>query len=1097
MGIVMKTRVFFFLAAMGLLAGCAKELQAPVENGNLSEKFVLTVGISNPEAEVQPAAASTRTSLGALVGSSHKVYWSNGDKIRVNGVESDALADLAANTEMAGFSFGSILSTPYNVLYPSSIYDDATHVTLPAVQTYKAGGFADGVFPMAGYSADGSNLSVSHLCAIVKVSVLRAAADADEDKLVSVRFKGRNNEQVSGSFAIDYQYATLAGASAAAADKVVKVVKSLATATDAAAVYYVVVPAGTYSNGFDIIVQDANGHIMTKTKASSQTLAAGHLYSMPEFAFVPTGTELGIEISNAAQLIKFAEDYNKKVYDGLGDEPLIATLTADIVFDDVSSDSFNETHGIGLKEGINVEAGDPAGSNDYYFNGVFNGNNHKISGLEATVPLFVATGSAAHIQNLTLDNTCSFTFTHPNSVEGMFGSIAGYHKGELDHVAVAADVALDGVASVTYYTTLGGLVGRATTGTVRNSEYSGLISTPDSFTGTNKLIIGGLVGRFSNSGSITGSYFKGAISNSAQITSSDKTNPYIIIGGVAGHVDGGASISSTNTTADHADEASAYSGFNGKIVNKTTVAYNSAVGGIVGELNNGTVSSCTNAATIALSIYKEGSDGSRYMRTGGIVGKNNADGTVTGCTNNGSVEHRSNPRLQAIGGIVGWNAGEVSSCTNNAAVNQMTSGQSVKAGRVVSLGGVIGENNAGASVSDIHNTANIQISSMEDGTASDARMGGVIAYNLEAIDGGNTKNITNTGQVYFSPNFTSQFLGYELGGIVGLSLASVENAHNSGYVYFRWNSDANVASKVYLGGVVGKMDGNGTIGGCVNEGGASNAGEVYLFVKASTTAGHNNIFAGGILGYTESDVTISDCSNSGYIHGGNTSRVNGTSCYAGGIVAYLKGASSILDCTNTGNVDNVHNNNNDTIGSTPLSGGIAGHVEGTDSDPITIGGTTGCSVDATVSSTRGWVAGIAAYAKYVNLSNCSVEQDIICAARAIGGLVGKAEYCSITNSSFNGANLKANNVQVGTGEGGIVGNMNNTTVDGCSCYATSLTNNVSIAAVGTIVGVSGENNTIQNCHYKPTITTTAGSGQTAQIAGSGTFTDGGNNVADL
>ena len=139
---------------------------------------------------------------------------------------------------------------------------------------------------------------------------------------------------------------------------------------------------------------------------------------------------------------------------------------------------------------------------------------------------------------------------------------------------------------------------------------------------------------------------------------------------------------------------------------------------------------------------------------------------------------------------------------------------------------------------------------------------------------------------------------------------------------------------------------------------------------------------------------------------------------------------------------------------------------------------------------------IITYAKYVNISNCTVEQDINCAARALGGIVGKAEYCNIASSSFNGANLKANNVQAGTGEGGIVGNMSNSIVDGCYCYATSITNNVSIAAVGTIVGVSGENNTIQNCHYKPTITTTAGSGQPATIAGSGTFSGSGN-VADL
>ncbi len=1069
----MRKLSFFALAAVVLLAGCNKEFQTP--------EIVVSKAVTTLEVGIAPA---TRTQMGDAVAGERKVYWSDGDKININGTDSDALASVPAETQTTAFTFGSVLSTPYNVLYPASIYADATHVNLPAIQAYDAKGFADGFFPMAGYSADGSSISVSHLCAVLKISVKRATVDADTDNIIAVRVKGRNNEQVSGNIAITYNPAALAAEDgASAAEKEVKVIQNQATSTAAAVDYFIVIPARTYANGIDVIVQDVNGHIMTKSKTSSWTPVAGHQYDMPEFEFVPTGTEIGIEISNAEQLVAFAEAYNAREYVDLGDG-LVASLTADIAFDATTSASFNTTNGI-----ASVSA-------DNYFHGVFNGQNHTISGLEATKPLFANIGSTGVVKNFTLDNTCSFTFTHPNTVEGMYGSVVGYHKGVVDNVSSAAAVTLASVADVTYMTSLGGIAGRATTGVVKDSEYSGLISTPSDFTGTAKLIIGGLVGRFSNAGSVTGSYFKGAINNAAQITSTDKSNPYIIIGGVAGYVDGGASISSTNTTADHADEASAYSGFNGKIVNKTTVAYNSAVGGIVGELNNGTVSSCTNAATIAISIYKVGADGSRYMKTGGIVGKVNASGTVTGCTNNGSVQHRSNPRLQSLGGIAGYNAGTVTDCSNNAAVNQMTSGQSVKAGRIVNLGGVIGENAAGATVSDVHNTADIQISSMEDGTASEVRMGGVIAYNAAAIDGGGTKNITNTGQVYFSPNFANQFLGYELGGIVGLSTASVQNVHNSGYVYFRWNSDANVASLVYMGGIVGKMTGNGTIGGCVNEGGASNAGEVYPNVKAGS-AGHNSIYAGGILGYTESDVTISGCSNSGYVHGGNTTKVNGKTFFTGGIVAYLKGASSIIDCTNTGQVNNAQSNNNYTIGSTTLSGGIAGHVEGTDVAPITIGGSTGCSVDASVASTRGWVAGIAGYAKYVNLSNCSVEQDINCAAHASGGLVGCAEYCNISNSSFNGDKVHSNNTQAAAGQGGLVANMNNTTVNGCSCYATTLTNNVSIADVGTIVGISGEGNTIQNCHYKPTITTTAGSGQTAQIAGSGSFTDGGGNAADL
>ena len=1249
----MKTRFYIILAAAAvLLAGCAKEIAAPEAAPEAVPQGKITIPIG-----INPVS---KTHLGPLEGTSHKVYWSNGDKIAVNGVESEALAGLEGDVQSAEFTFPSSLGVaPYKAIYPASIYTDATHVTLPAVQTYKADGFADGVNPMVGYSDNLESISVNHLCAIVKVQVLRGSAPgSDEDNLVSVRFKGRSGEQVSGLFGIDYETGTLTGASNDVNDQVVKVVKNLATSTSDVAVYYIVVPAITYENGFDILVQDASGHVMTQSKTTSKTLEAGHIYAMTEFEFIPTTTELGIEISSAQDLIDFATAYNNNVYAELG-YGLVATITGDITFTAEESADFNATGGIGTSDNGNGDTN--------YFNGLFNGNNHTISGLEATVPIFAFIGGGGVVKDLTIDNSCSFTFTHDNykdpdddgdSGEAYFGSVVGYHKGRLEGVKVAADIALAPVANVQYMTSLGGLVGYANGGAIQNGcEYSGLISTPAEFTTTGKLIIGGLAGRIKTASSnITGSYFKGAISNSAQVTSTDTSNPYLIIGGVVGFVDGGASVSSTNSTSNHADEASAYSGLNGKIVNKTAVAYNSAVGGIVGELNNGTVSSCTNAATIACSVFRS-SDNCRYMKSGGIVGKINANGSVTGCTNNGTVQHRSNPKYQDLGGIAGYNAGSITSCTNNAAVNQMSSGKSTKAGRYVYLGGVIGENIADNKVSDVHNTANVEISSMEDNTISEERLGGVIGYNKGIIVGGETKDITNSGQVYHSPIFTNQLAGFYIGGIVGLTEASVKNAKNTGRPYFRWKDattgvgniylggiagkasgasstiencenvvDASVSysAQVYLylpanvsysgncvggivglteatnpvkdctnggevrtaagastvpvtdikmGGIIGKMTGSGTVDNADNSGrvrinfavvakegeshngnylggiigyisnestvtvtGCDNSGQVDITNGAGLVQNHiasgvvgrmdapgsitncnnndgaiqmlitaNNVgprdlYAAGILGYSENNVTISGCSNSGAISGGNSTAIDGAAYYTGGIVAYLKGASKILNCSNTGSTVSTHAGNNDAIGSTALTGGIAGYVEGTSESPIEIGGNPGCTVNTSVelSANRGWIAGVAAYAKYAQISDCTIESIIGggCAARGAGGIVGKAEYCTISTSKYNGDTIKANQIQATTGQGGVVGNLENSTIDGCYCYATKFYNNKS-QPFGGIVGVSGSNNTIQNCHYKSAVEgPTAGIAVTATIVATGTFSGSGN-AADL
>ncbi len=1228
----MKTRYFYLMAALALVAGCAKEVQ-DIDVIN-EAKTVLTVGLSD-----------SRTHMGDREGTTRHIYWSNGDQIAVNGTASEELADLPEGTTSTTFTFDGVLSTPYNVLYPASIYEDATHVTLPAVQTYKSGGFAEGMNPMAGYSADGSNISLGHLCAVLKISIKRAATDADEDNIIAVRFKGRNNEQVSGDFTIDYETPALAAATGSGADLEVRVVKNQATSTTTAIDYYLVVPARSYSNGFDVIVQDVNGHIMTKSKTSfkdpNNELKAGHLYNMPEFEFLPTGTELGVGISSAQDLIDFATAYNNKEY---GDD-LVATVTADITFDETTSAAFNATGGIGTPYG-----------GDNYFNGVFNGNSHTISGLKATVPLFAGMDKGL-VKDLTLDNSCSFAFTHTDEAEAMFASIVGYHKGVLDNVKVAADIELEEVSGITKMTTVGGLTGRTTVGKLQNScEYSGLISTPAGFTTTGKLIIGGLVGRFSNSGSITGSYFKGAISNSAHVSSTDKANPFLIIGGVVGHMDGGSTVSSSNATADHAPVESAHASLSAVIVNKTTVAYHSAVGGIVGEVINGTVSNCTNAATIGNSIFRGGDASGRYIKSGGIVGTNRADGVITGCTNNGSINHRSNPRIQTLGGIVGYNAGSVTACTNNAAVNHSSSGQSIPGARSVNLGGVIGENYADNKVSDVHNTENIEISSMEETGSAEERMGGVIGYNEGIVVGGASKDITNSGQVYHSPNFPIQFAGYYLGGIVGYTKASVKNAKNVGRTYFRWQGTTIGASNVHLGGIVGKAAGaESTIENCDNivDSGVTNSAQVYLYlpgnaghntnyvggivglteatnpVKNCTNGGEvrtaagastvpvtgimmggiigkmtgfgevdnadnsgrvrinliactestdshsgnylggivgyvinesdvtvtgcdnsgnvdvsnnkglindlivsgvvgrmdapgtisncknnggainmaitaaavamNDLYVGGILGKTEQDITITGCSNTGAISGGNSSSAAGNSFYIGGIAAYMKGACKILNCSNTGSTASTQSGNNDTIGSTTLTGGLVGFVEGTSEVLIEIGGTTGCTVNTSsvLNATRGWIAGVAAYAKYAQISNCTVENDIDAAARGAGGIVGKAEYCTISSSSFNGDKVKANQIQASTGLGGIVGNMDNSLIDGCSCYATKFYNSNS-QPFGGVVGKSNSNNTIQNCHYKSAVEgPKAGTAATATIVGSGSYTDGGGNVANL
>ena len=967
------------LAAAALLASCQKEVAVETVQQPEGVKTYLTIGLPS----------QTKTHMGDSEGGQRQVFWSDGDRIAVNGSFSAELENVPANSSSATFSFNGVISTPYSIIYPASIYTDATHVTLPAVQTYKSDGFADGMFPMAGYSADGSGIELKYLCSLVKIQVKRASANADVDNIVAVRFKGRNSEKVSGDFVIDYATPALTAANGTGAELEVRSVKSQESSTSTVLVYYLVVPARTYSNGFDIIVQDSNGHTMTKSKESSWTAAPGKLYNMPEFEFVPTGTELGVEIATAQDLIDFATAYNNKEYGA----DLIATVTADITFDATSSAAFNATGGIGLK----IAAGD---SEDYYFEGIFEGGNHSIKNLEATVPIFKATNSYGKVQNLRLASTCSFTFTHGNTAEADFGSVVGYHKGLLKSVTSYANVTIE-PGDITQVTALGGLVGRVTVGTVDVCDYSGNLTVPSGFSVTGKLThIGGLVGEITNAaGVIKNSYFYGTLETEARVSSTDKTNPYLFVGGIVGSNLTGtvrdcavtANTTKVVTMANSTD-------YEGTLINHTTLAYHMAQGGIAGQ-NSGTVENCSNGATTQNFVLTTGANGtaadanSRYYDLGGIVGLNKAGATVSGCVNEGPIESRSTPRIQKIGGVVGYNLGTVSSCSNtvDGTIYLTTTNISPYSVRVGEVGGVIG-NNSGT-VSEISNAGDIRFDRTENAVGVELKFGGVIGLSTTAIDGGGSKSISNTGN--FSDEYNGSTVttaGLRFGGIVGSAQASVQNVVNSGNVIVTL-SHANVMSKLYMGGIAGEINSSAdvTVSGCENE------GEVFFNVN-SKAAAHSGNYIGGIVGLftTSDDVTasISNCNNSGYIH----STCNGTTAVTdinvGGIAGYLSGSSdvTISNCNNNHSADDegkVH------LLAGPNSDNNVGGILGYSATNVAISNSTNNGLatyqlnavleNVTVNGCVGGIMGTLASDKTASLSNCTNNGEVFFNNNGKGG----------------------------------------------------------------------------------------------------------------
>ena len=276
--------------ALILAAGCNREEPQ-------SEFTTLKIGLPGDV---------TRTHLGASEAGARKVYWSNGDQVALNGTASNPLSGLGAEEASATFTFPGIINAPYSLLYPASFYTDASHITLPATQSYAEGTIADNVAPLAGYATDPSSISLGHLCTILQFSVKKDPS-VSASNLITLKFKGGNSEQVCGTFSIDYSAVTLSEAGSGT-ELTLNVNQPLneSTALD----LFLVVPAGSYSNGFTVEMEDASGRTMTKVKKGSTTLAAGKLAKLSAFTFKPSPETTEFTIEDVTEEVLPLDGYN-------------------------------------------------------------------------------------------------------------------------------------------------------------------------------------------------------------------------------------------------------------------------------------------------------------------------------------------------------------------------------------------------------------------------------------------------------------------------------------------------------------------------------------------------------------------------------------------------------------------------------------------------------------------------------------------------------------------------------------------------------------------------------------------------------------------
>lgn len=895
----------------------------------------------------------TKTILGDAQGDVRPVLWSKGDQISVNGVASQAL-DIKSNAASADFTLNAELTAPYSIIYPASMVkefkDGSTVITLPSQQKATSGdNIVSGSLPMAGYSTTLS-AKMGQLCGILGVR-LKAGSNTGLIRYIEVTATG--GEPVSGDFSVDCHNCKLS--SEAQGVNVIRMEVQEALSTKSASAFNVILPAGTYSEGFSVKVVDENGSAMVRNIGGSRELEAGKLMLMPELTFVPNGEEKGVEIATPEEWNSFATAYNAGKYP----DSQIATITADLDFSSVNADQFVT---LGLRKGAKQSPNGPT----KYFTGTLNGNGKKILNLKTDVPFIQAIGTNALVQDINIDKTCSFTVWYGGTAQLEFGSLIGY----------------------------------CSEGTVKNCTSEATVTVSQCNATANKapLYIGGLIGR-NRAAAISDCTSAATIVSDKTYVTDAKAKTSLYIGGFTGYCSNsdGMLENCTNT---------------GNISVASTARY-IYVGGICARCSAGTITGCTNSGTIEATMSRATGDPCMFLRLGGLFSiidtDENSSLTVSGCSNSGAITSRSNVKQLYVGGI----AGQVDAL-NATLMDNRNSGNitTTKRMRYLYCGGLFGciEQPLTLSLNGEPHTGTIKIGSVDSSTFTSVYCGGII--------GKTNAELTISGDATWKSKITKTTLGTDiaaesfLGGICGCAdggTISISGMKSGGTI----SVDTLAFSKSGIGGILGCGTKGATISNCANSSTIS-AKTSKAVIEEDIYSAH----IGGIAGRVSGGATeIKHCTNSARVENRHWNNNLWTS-YIGNMVGAIVGSigyqsdntfSSVIDdCHNTGIVYAYRG----------AAGGIAGYIsnttvtncssEGNITRSAPGGGITSIAENCEISSCYvkgdfigkkggsaiGYAGGIIGDAVGSSADDCKYLGTLTSDAAAFGGIIGKADAAS-------------------------------------------------------------------------------------------------------
>ena len=750
----------------------------------------------------------TKTHIGEKVGDEYPLYWSEGDKIAINGVASEALTEAAHGQSVANFVLNGVLTYPYNMVYPAPAEgvvaaEGKQAVTFLAAQSYKAGTFAEGAAPMYALVAEGEAISLKHLSGLICLPPMGEAT------LTSITIQAEKGK-IAGNFDLNCADGTLVAHEDATDTITVSFGEGLALGAKATPIY-VALPAGEYGNLF-VSLRTATDSMNVKFNSDGEkAIKAGVVRNFADFVYVPNSDIPEVfEIYDEASLRSFAavaatffprksakvtasidmtgkqwtpiEGFGAYEFDGGKAEgfaikglsaPLFGTTSATITNVDLVDVNIAESERIvsgslvcELSEGGSVSNCSVSGSYTY----------NKTAGtlvagtLSATVGGLIGKVVNADVNNCSSSvafSLASICATNPSDKSypaygGLIGAIANANDStrEYDNLTYSGDLSYD---VATYMTRvqpiIGGVVGYCNATTISNSTNTGKMTYNGE---VYCLYSGGVVGMSYRSNHLN-------LENNAPITI-DGTVWYAYMGGVLGQVYDGIADHTAKNLTNRGKFTATENAFLSKVA---------AIGGIIGVVaknNQLTLSDSSNYGPIELISKDEASYLGSEARVGGIIGSSIVK-LVDNCKNHAAISIKYPTATTQVGGLVGLMQTSSATWQNCENLGAVSLSSTLNSG-VVYVAGVA----ANVTVGTVTSSKNSGTVTYSGSAASTVYIGGCVGYSATALT-----SVENQGAVTVTKD--SKLVGLCLGGVVGWANKSVTKSKNSGVVTYLGTTD--------------------------------------------------------------------------------------------------------------------------------------------------------------------------------------------------------------------------------------------------------------------------------------------------------------------